>query len=177
MATGKVQSIVHAAAAVAIALVLPGCGSKSLPPGDGDGDIDGDVDADSDGDTDSDSDSDADTEPDVPALLAAYCTMEATCIPTCLCSGGHICDCDSQERQDGCADEGPRWGPLQQGEECRTPFLAWLGCITSASCAQVEEFFRAHPDGVTEATPCGPEFRAMNRPCEDFEPLTEYDFD
>lgn len=64
---------------------------------------------------------------------------------------------------------------LQQGEACRTPFLAWLTCITTASCDDVEAFFRAHPDGVTDATPCGVEFHAM-QPCVDFEPLSEYLF-
>ena len=164
---------------------LAACGASSRPPGadgdiDGDADVDGDSDsdADSDGDTDvdGDADGDADTEPDIPALLAAYCTMEAGCIPWCLCHGGERCACEAPERQAECADDGPSWGVLRQGEECSTPFLAWLACITTASCDEVEEFFRAHPDGVTETTPCGPEFHAMG-PCLDFEPLTEYNFE
>jgi hypothetical protein len=32
-------------------------------------------------------------------------------------------------------------------------------------------------DDVTESTPCGPEYFALNEVCDDFEPLTEYSFD
>jgi hypothetical protein len=110
-----------------------------------------------------------------PELLEAYCDMEVQCIPQCLCGGGELCGCGSPARVAECARDVRRWGPLTQGAPCIATFGAWLECITQlGSCEQVQEFFAAHPDGVTTKTPCGSEYLDMD--CSDFEPLTEYSF-
>jgi hypothetical protein len=109
------------------------------------------------------------------ALLEAYCDMEARCIPQCLCGGGGLCGCASPTRVAECASDVQTWRLLTQGEPCIPTFRAWLQCITQLdSCEQVQEFFEAHPDGVTTETPCGSEYLDLD--CQDFEPLTEYSF-
>jgi hypothetical protein len=117
------------------------------------------------------------TTEDDPYL--AYCATEARCIPGCLCSTSDgLCECSSEERALECAVDVQNWGPREQGATCEGRLRAWVECINGLpSCEQVREFFRAHPDGVTESTPCGQEFFAMNDVCDDFEPPTEYNLD
>ncbi len=116
------------------------------------------------------------TDSGVPLeLLEAYCDMEARCIPQCLCDDGGLCGCAAPTRVAECARDVRTWGPLTQGAPCIATFGAWLRCITQFdSCEQVQEFFAAHPDGVTTETPCGTQYLDMD--CADFEPLTEYSF-
>jgi hypothetical protein len=118
----------------------------------------------------------AKTDSGVPLdLLGAYCDMEARCIPQCLCGDGELRACSSATRVAECASDVQNWGPLNQDAACVATFRSWLQCITQlGTCQQVQEFFAAHPDGVTADTPCGREY--LNMDCMDFEPLTEYSF-
>ena len=106
-------------------------------------------------------------------LRDAYCQMEATCIDGCLSGAGEI-PCDSELRRQECVTDYQSWSLFEQSSECVSSLTAWIACVTSVSCDEVEQFFDAHPDGVTDDTPCAEAYRALR--CLDFEPLTEYSF-
>jgi (2Fe-2S) ferredoxin len=117
------------------------------------------------------------SEPGTPSetMVEEYCAMESSCIPVCV-MGPSESLCNSPERRDACPQDFERWYDrlTSQDTRCAQTVDAWIECISAASCEEVEEFFQAHPDGVTDATPCAGEFFKME--CIDFEPVTEYGF-
>jgi hypothetical protein len=110
----------------------------------------------------------------VADMCQDYCTMEANCIPFCLCEDAEgACTCI--DAQDECKKNCPEWiGRRMLEAECASGFRDFISCITTATCDEVEAFFRAHPDDLSDADPCASEYRAMD--CDDFEPRTEYGF-
>jgi hypothetical protein len=108
-------------------------------------------------------------------MVEEYCNTEAECIPRCLSGSGEAA-CDSDQRQNECREDFDDWygGLTSQSTACAQTIDAWVQCISTATCGEVEEFFEAHPDGVSDSTPCSSEYFKME--CIDFEPPTEYGF-
>jgi len=105
-----------------------------------------------------------------------YCDMEASCIPLCNSSAGYV-PCTTKARSDYCHSYFQEWVDhfVMDGPDCVQSLMEWMGCVTTASCADVETFFRRFPDDLQPGDPCATEY--LQAQCNNFEPLTEYEFD